>query len=494
VEESMRPYPYSWKGNCPDPNYQYIDPKGVKAVDNLYYPCCSKKNNTNTEMRKNYLLNGFPMNDKERVEYNTANYNDPGSGILIPGSYKIGNYSMVKLPGEDVFQRVKILKKLPGKKNNEYSVMTENKDVIKVSGINFLRDSRPFRGLKSFTKEQLLECIKRHIIRYNLNINSQGNLYVDNSVPFSVITNDQYTEYIKDVLFKNIKPFTFSEINLFNVLKYSVTSVPNDTYNFYLVLSEIGNFYISKINNKTVESYIIKTFNKKIIFNGFLRVTENGNEYFIIDILYNDGENVSNLPLEQRINLIQEVEYFHSSDLQMVDDNVIFPTYYEDKIYGSDKIISENAESYLIFIPFDYSIDYLLWKKELKNQVILQIINIKSSGELTLGYNNEKLPENLNLKILEDYKPIPNISKNVNVGDYTLWKINRDSYDKLVSDRILSFIKVVEPPEEDYNVIMKIIELSLNPIPIDFFLDSEWTINGEILINDDDNTGLLKII
>ena len=38
-KEGMRPDPYSWKGTCPDPNYQYLKPEGVQDTDGLWYPC-----------------------------------------------------------------------------------------------------------------------------------------------------------------------------------------------------------------------------------------------------------------------------------------------------------------------------------------------------------------------------------------------------------------------------------------------------------------------
>ena len=44
---SGRPIPYSFKGTCPEPNRQILNPKGVLGADGLYYPCCSAQNKKN---------------------------------------------------------------------------------------------------------------------------------------------------------------------------------------------------------------------------------------------------------------------------------------------------------------------------------------------------------------------------------------------------------------------------------------------------------------
>ena len=86
----MRPEPYSWKGTCPDPNYQYLKPEGVQDEDGLWYPCCETKTKESVEMMKRYLLTGFPRNDEQARTYNISKQGDFGSGILIPDSNIIG--------------------------------------------------------------------------------------------------------------------------------------------------------------------------------------------------------------------------------------------------------------------------------------------------------------------------------------------------------------------------------------------------------------------
>ena len=51
---SPRPVPYSFHGNCPEPNRQILDPKGILGKDGLYYPCCSAK-----QLEKNRTINNI---------------------------------------------------------------------------------------------------------------------------------------------------------------------------------------------------------------------------------------------------------------------------------------------------------------------------------------------------------------------------------------------------------------------------------------------------
>lgn len=500
VKESVRPVPYSWKGSCQDPNYQRIMPMGVKGTDGLYYPCCSKK--TDDSKKKNpeeptmrdYLINGFPINMNEKELYNTKFYNehgpDPGSGILIPGSYTQGSYSMVKLPGTDYYQQVKIIKKT-SKRDNTYTVETGKKELVIVSGNDFLRDSRPFRGLKTFTKEQLLECIKKHLNRGKLRINTYGIIVPDTSAPFRTTKNELYINFTKDLSFRDIKPFTMYSLDDFKETKHYVTGVPYDSYNFYMVLSEIGNFYISKTNFKSIDANITRKFDKKFVFDGFLRVSENGKEYHIIDILYYEGQNLSGKTFEERNNLIRETSYFYLNDLGVTDDVIVFPIHFNNIIYGSHQILSEGGK-HLIFIPND-SFNYTIWKEHSNiNTVELQILNKRANGIINLGYNNSELPEKVNLEQLKTYKSVPKIPDSVEVGKYSVWRINRDSNGNLVPNRFLTFIRVIDKSQVEYDDAIRKIEISLRPVSMSFFSNiSEWNTPTETLV--DDNGLLINV-
>jgi hypothetical protein len=65
--EQMHPVPYSWKGQCPDPNYQFLDPLGLEDDEGIFYPCCEAKSKKSIEKMKEYLIKGFPSGADSKI-------------------------------------------------------------------------------------------------------------------------------------------------------------------------------------------------------------------------------------------------------------------------------------------------------------------------------------------------------------------------------------------------------------------------------------------
>jgi hypothetical protein len=454
-KEGMRPDPYSWKGTCPDPNYQYLKPEGVQDTDGLWYPCCETKTKESVEMMKKYLLTGFPRNKEQAEMYNIKNGQDMGSGIIVPRSNIIGANALVNINGK--FEQVTVIKKL-SKKSNEYIVKTSDGKNVTVKGTDFQRDSRVFPGLNIFRREQLLNCIQKNLFRFDLIVQTDGKL-MKNEVSS---LNEKYNKENADKFITifdprnvNLSNLTYYNINKFTQDVYNVRKVPNDSYNFFLVLSPDGNFYINE-KLKSIECQISNKFVDTIILNGFLRFNdiEFKNEYHIIDLLY-----------------YNETLIFTS----IIDEILIYPDVYSNVIEGSYEIIDTNKQVKLIFID-SKCCNYIIWGNKDNYQDIIQLqILEKSKQTIKFGYNNEIIPEGIGLDFLSSYtfnkREIP---VDLFVNDYFNIKINRDSAGNVVPNRKISIMdksEMFKTFEETIDILLT----KFNPIEYAFFSDpDEW--------------------
>ncbi len=487
-KEGTRPEPYSWKGQCPDPNYQYLKPQGVQDEDGLWYPCCETKTKDSVERIKNYLITGFPANKTEEKQYNITPEEDKGSGILIPGSNSVGANALVKIDG--VFEEVTVIKKL-SKKSNEYNVRKLDGTIVKVNGKDFKRDNRSFPGLKDFTKLQLLNCINNTLIKNDLLISEKGNVIKNDKTElnekYNVFFADLFKSKIKDPL--KISPLTYYNINSMKDKSFTVRKCPKRSYFFYLVLSPSGNFYINNSFN-SIESQISQSFNKTIVFSGFLLFndTENIYEYHLIDVLYNE-ESLLDKNFQERYKILINLQNFELTNI--VDEVIVFPDIYSNIIDGSYEIIQNNDNVYLVYVSND---NILVWgdKDNYKDVFPLQIIS-KNKQEITFGSSNKKFPEGLQLNFLNNYKfNKREIPSDLFINDYFNIKINRDVNNNIVPNRKISIIDKTENIY-DYNEIIDILLTKFNPIGIELFSDnSEWILpddtlvfNGSVLVSSD---------
>jgi hypothetical protein len=470
-KEGMRPDPYSWKGTCPDPNYQYLKPDGVQDKDGLWYPCCETKTKESVEKMRKYLLSGFPRNKQQADKFNINSEEDLGSGILIPGSNIIGGTAEVIINGN--YEKVTVIKKL-SKKSNEYIVKTEDGKNVTVKGTDFKRDTRVFPGLNSFNREQLLGCIQKNLLKFDLIIEENGNLMKKETSDL----NEKYNKENADNMLSIINPSTvkFMDLTYFNLAKftkdvYNVRKVPNDSVNFFLVLSPGNNFYINE-NLNSIESQISNKFNDTIILNGFLRLNneEIKNEYHITDLLYYNELLTSN-NFEERFTVLYDLQNFIFSSI--IDEILVYPDVYPNIIEGSYEIIDSNKEVKLVFIDTNCC-NYIVWGNKDTYQDIIQLqILEKSKQTIKFGYNNQNIPEGIGLDFLNDYvfnkREIP---EDLYVNDYFDIKINRNASGNIVPNRKISIInksKMFKTFEQTIDILL----MKFNPIEYTFFNDAE---------------------
>ena len=483
-KEGMRPNPYSWKGTCPDPNYQYLKPEGVQDKDGLWYPCCETKTKDSVEMMKKYLLTGFPKNKSQAELYNITDNIDLGSGILIPDSNIIGASTRVNINGK--LEEVTIIKKL-SKKSNEYVVKTGEGNRITVNGTDFQRDSRVFPGLKSFNKEQLLTCIQKNLLKFDLIVDSRGKLSKKTKSSMNekyILENAQKFSEIFDPSSINRGDMTYYNIKKFTREVYNGRKIPNDSFNFFLVLSPEGNYYINHELN-SIECQISNKFTDTIILNGYIRFNdlEFKNEYHIIDLLYYNEPLINN-NFQQRYNILFDLQNLIFTSI--IDEILIYPDIFLDIIEGSYDVIDNSRNIKLVFVS-SKCCDYITWgNKDNSGDIIqLQIIE-KSKQTIKFGYDNNNIPEGIGLDFLNNYtfnkREIP---ENLLVGDYVDIRINRDANGNVVPNRKISIIDKSDM-RETYEKTIDILLIKINPIEYIFFNSpDEWNTQNNTYIFSD---------
>ena len=481
-KEGMRPVPYSWKGRCPDPNYQYINPEGVKS-DDLWYPCCETKNKESIEMMKKYLLTGFPRNSSQAAQYNITQNEDLGSGILIPDSNIVGATANVKING--VFQSVIVVKK-GLKKLNEYVVKTPDGKKVTVSGRDFERDSRVFPGLNSFSRDQLINCIQKNLFKFNLIVDDNGNLIINNISNMNELYDEananKFTSLI-DISKIVKRDLTYYSLELIVQGSYNLRRVPGDTYNFFLVLSPNGNFYIND-EFKTVECQVSNKFTDTIIMNGYLKfnIEEAKNEYHITDLIFYN-ESLYRQPFQKRYEILYDIQNLLFADI--IDEILVYPDIYSNLIEGSYQIIQNNSTDKLIFNNSSCC-DSIIWGNidTFSDNLKLQVIG-KNKQEIKFGHSGRQFPPDLGLDFLNPYTLFGKreIPTELIINNYVNIKINRDSSGKVVPNRKISILNI--DPNQDtrnYTDAIDILLIKFNPIDYTFFSDyNSWEVNGVTL-------------
>lgn len=485
-KEGTRPFPYSWKGNCPDPNYQYLKPEGVQDTNtNLWYPCCDTKTIAYKQYIRDYLINGFPRNKEEAKKYNIKDGIDLGSGILIPDSNIEGASAEVFIDGK--LEEVTIIKKL-SKKSNDFKVRRQDMSIATVYGTDFLRDSRVFPGLKDFNREQLLNCIRKSIKLSDLDIDTSGNLVKNNTSHLNETykkDRDDTINSLIDTKFIKYNPFNVKNINYFKVEDYSVRKVPLNSYQFYLVLGPTGNFYINE-KLETKDSDISKYFESYIVLNGYVRFndTELKNEYNVVDILYYK-KTLTTMNYLDRYNVLLRVQTLMLTEI--FDEILIFPDIYDNIIEGSYSILQDKSQLYSLVFISENSGRYIVWDiKDPYNDVVqLQILS-KNKKEIKFGYDGKSFVEYKQINFLDSYDSFNkrDIPEDVYVNDYFNIKINRDADGDVVPVRKLSILNKTQR-NNNYDNTVNVLLNKFNPIGKEFFNSpEEWITNDEILTYD----------
>ena len=492
---SLRPIPYSFKGNCAE-SRQIMDPKGVIGNDGLYYPCCSAKTSVTGNEMKKYLIDGFPRNEYEAEEFGVNQYNDDKSGILVPGSTNIGAITKALINGD--YKSIEIIG-YPGKgkapvKPKKFIVKNlETSELITINRENLLRDSRYFPGLKSFNKNQLIQCINNSLLTGESKSNTITLVNVESL--------REINELIETLNKNDNNSLNYLGFDIFyEILFYvaSIPSIPKNCENYYFYINGSNSYLINNYGSK-IKFELEQQITDKIVFNGFYN--KELNKYYIFDILYYDKYSISNnITFSEKIELFDEIE----ANIINFESNIEILEFKENIIKSSAEFIIEESDISLIFIPEKMSMNYKIWSEveSSNDNIVLQIIK-RNKNYYSLGYEN-KLINNLpigDISFSNIFIPKKFIEDNLlKLGDYIEFEFDFNLQTGEISTRILIPNKKKDKPTYNYSsVINNILEI-LNPIKPSFFLNNRlesdyvWYLpEDSILKYVDDKLPLIKV-
>ena len=482
---SLRPVPYSFSGKCAE-SRQFIEPMGTLGKDGLYYPCCSAKTKDKMEKYKDYLVQGFPENLRQSKEYGVNSERDVKSGILVPGSTNIG--SITKAYINDELKDIKIID-YKGKSTKPKVFIVEILDSKKIININredLERDTRYFPGLTTFSREQLINCIINTFKK-----NSTKNEIVN-------VINQENMAYIKSLIKIPSSTFnpllTYMDFKLLETVKYYVSSIPNNTVQYYFVVNPDESYFINSYGTKkmiTLAEYISET----MIFNGFLNETTN--KYYIMDILY-FTESLENDNYSKKIKILNELEQLYFT----LDNEIDFLQFQTNIIKDSKDLLIESQDIFLVFMPESNTLtNFKIWTNTsdiLNNEtsIALQIIKKTKGNNFTVGYSKEEIKD---IQTTIDFNNIfiPKKFKdenNVKIDDYVQFKFEYNLQTNEFSSRPLVPTSRVDKPKLTYKDTLIKLSLILSPIKESLFMNNKidskyvwFTPNGDIFeyVNDE---------
>lgn len=476
--EQMHPVPYSWKGQCPDPNYQFLDPLGLEDEEGIFYPCCEAKSKKSIEKMKEYLIKGFPSGadsqtfENKSLDLVTEEY-DPQSGIILFGSNVKGATAKVLI--DDAFETVTVLKKL-SKKNNDYEVkIIRTGETLVVNGEDFKRESRYFRGLNSFTKDELLQCIKSNLYKSDLKIDSRGelihNLISNLNEKYSLKRKKTFLSLLGNTKVR-MRDLTYNNILDLTKNKYYLKNVGNDTYNFFMVFSRDGIFFIND-NFNSIEPDIQELFEDTIILNGFLsfNLEESKYVYSVISLMYYN-EILEDYTFIDRELILRELLTKFTGITEVI---FVYSENYIDLIEGANVVLENNNRNKLVFINENNSNDNILFsdKDKYPDTIELQILGIDyTTYTIEFGYDYKEFPPGIGIDLIRKYTFFEKLPSGLKFGEYLKIKINRDINGNIVPNRKLSIIKK-SVKTFNYEYVLDLLLLKFYPINYTFFSEND---------------------
>ena len=509
-KEFVKPVPYSWKGKCPDPNYQYLDPIGEIGKDGLYYPCCSTITTKSVEFMKEYLRLGFPKGATPEIKrrFNLERVvedDDPESGVIMKESRDFSRGDTARINIDGIWQTVTIIDKM-SKKDNKYKIkVNQTVEIREITGTDFKKESRFFIGLEDLDKDSLLSCVKNYLNKLNLIIEEDG------SIKFNVISELNETPSVEhreillsligenqgNILPKDLTKYNIKELSTRHVLKY----VPRDSYNFYLVLTPNKKFFINKYFNH-LDSDIQETFKETIILNGYLKMglpddtegddTEVDSDgkymYYITDLIYladegrRDGLKLD-LSFTERETLLNSlrIKFAGISEVTFI----YTPSFVNIKEDAMDIITETEDKNKLLFLDnTNISNSFILDDDDYDPDIIeVQIIEVDhNTYTVTFGYDDRSFESDpvfrgskldfIKFGFFEKTRIIFN-QKDISVGDYVLLKINRDPEQKIVTNRKISIIEKTARTLS-YDVVVNLLTKKFSPIKYNYFVSPSW--------------------
>jgi hypothetical protein len=455
----LQPRPYSWSGNCASENYAPaigIADKyrggDVRVNYNgkdqqLYYPCCEKLTGRAKLEFISKLKSGFTQEEQEK--YGIFPDKDILSGVIIPGSTKVGAEAEVILPGDSDYTKVTVME-VPKKITpiSEYKVVrNSDSKQFKVQRMAFKKDSRYFRGLNTLNKNELISILVKE----------------------NMVTSGQKIDIKIDIM-NNFKYINYTAIlEEFTKIVYKLCRVPDNTILVYLdYKNESDQYYLT--NNFKLKSSVKFVEGTTVI--GFYN--ENSKDFYP---LYINGLN----DLDKSTEIIE-------TQLIGKEDTVKEIEYYDNYVEASDYLLKNENNIRLIFVPSDLSsIVYYFDEKLIPDSITVQLIKKLGSSRYIFGYNGKEFTS-------ESYQLV--IPQSVSELDYIEVK---GRYNKITNEvdklKPLEFIKTSRREEKSFEKAKLDFNELFDPINIVFFTvnDGEYFKIDSQELEFDEETELLDI-
>ena len=369
----LRPVPFSFRGVCPMEGY-YVRPMGLKRPDGKFEPCCYKIKKSGVDSLEN-IHKRWKTGFSEGIP-------DPDtlSAVYIPGTTTV--------------------------------------------------ESRRFKGLNDFTKEQLLEMLEHY-----------G--YIGKQSTFKK-SNKQNTIQFEKFSYSKTMP----EKSLF-------TSIPIETIRTFLVFEENGvSFFMNELSEISESGLKPVTQLSGTILDGFYDPGED--IFYPFDIVSYKGRDITKTTYKQRFDMLMYV-------LDILNDNsgsLTISTNFDDSLENYNE---ENT--FLIFIPLD---SYYTPGKINKNVSINYIQNPYISlnvepfrgNRWKVNYEGKDIPEMI-LPQHEKSIEIPVVFTNKNKveeDDIIVFEINTNKNGRVNYSKPLKPIEKISSHINDYNDIINMLE------------------------------------
>jgi len=368
----LQPVPYSFKGVCPMENY-YVRPNGIKRPDGLYEPCCYKIKKSGPDSLKaiqERYIHGFSEGIPDP---------DTLSAVYIPGTKTV--------------------------------------------------ESRQFKGLNDFTKEQLLDLL-------------------------------EHFGYIgKQSTFKKTSKSTiaFEQFSYSNVLpsKSLFVSIPINTMRVFLIFEQKGESFFINTFSETAESGLNSIPQLSgTIMDGFYDFEEE--VFYPFDVVQYKGKDVTKTEYKKRFEFLM-----YSNDIiNQISGSLTISTNFDDDLENYDE-----KNTFLLFIPLNShytpgKINKNVSINIIQNPYISLNVEHFRGNRWKVNFEGKSIIETL-LPQHEKSIEIPVVFTNkneINDDDIVLFQINTNKNGRINYNKPLIPIEKLENHTIDHNDLINILE------------------------------------
>jgi hypothetical protein len=443
LKNQVRPVPYSFYGKCPMPDY-VVNPHGVKRPDGKYEPCCVKLFKTGKNMTKtrynSILVNGYP---DEKGEFDNGRIPDPDTETSV--------YS-------------------PGTKTLE---------------------SRRFKGLKDFSKEDLLKCME------DTGYIEPSNVFTKKPQDYTDFKSEVFKAYhsitgTDSLLFQGNVSLTYETLSKFTQKSYILIPVLNQTIRVFLLFDPQGKSFFININNDVSNSGLpnIPQMSNTLL-EGYLNPFKDDFMFQPTDILYFNKTDLTKKPYyngsrnDRFSNLSTSIGFIQNVNGRLK----IQPVFELDILNGSKYYLETLDVSGMLYMPYldpykpkKVNKDVILWTDTNKKENLYVALVVKKVGKNTwdVSIDSKRInpvllpsPIEISIKWSDDNR--------LSDGDLVLFKVSLNNVThKLAPGKPLIPVQKIDFNFNDYSDVVSVLQSIQTPIDKSVFAGNKFVAGGLI--------------